>query len=98
MPTTPPELAYATTFHGDMIAVAQNTTIQPARPDTAALVAACYRHCNTENAYFSGLKVGPAGVSLEGSLVSWFFRDGTAPAYLVDGCAGFNCGAGCPAV
>jgi hypothetical protein len=38
------------------------------------------------------------GVTLERATLSWFFNESSVPAYVVESCKGFNCGAQCPSV
>jgi hypothetical protein len=63
--------------------------------DRAAVLPGCHKHCNTlTGTTWATLTVD--GHSLQESVASWFFGDGTSPAYLEDSCDGYNCGPGCP--
>lgn len=97
VPTTGPELAYAETFRtftrGNASAdVPNNGTV-------AAMLPACYKHCNTESSTFATLQTN--GYTLEQAVVSWWATvtgsAATVPRYVQDNCTGFNCGTGCPA-
>lgn len=94
VPTTQQQLDYAQSFHDELLVVAVNDTVGPARTGTAALIPACYHHCITEASLFTQMAVN--GTTMEQATVSWFFGDGSAPAYVIDRCAGFNCGSYCP--
>lgn len=109
-PKSPAELAFAEVFRNDTRFYAAADTITPARAGTAAMLPACYKHCNTEGSTWSTLLTN--GVSLEQAVAAWFFgsssfssqksNDGGAlgadavPQFIVDDCQGFNCGTGCP--
>lgn len=98
-PSSPAQLDYALTFHNRTIQAATADVIQPARPQTAALLPACFKHCNTEASTFATLLTN--GVSLENATVAWYFqKQGAAPSpvppYIVEQCSTFNCGTDCP--
>jgi hypothetical protein len=95
VPKTPQQLAYAETFRNATRFYAGADTILPARAGTAALLPACFKHCSTEDPSFTTLATD--GVTFQDATVSWFFGTKTAPAYVMDNCTGFNCGADCPA-
>ena len=67
-----------------------------AKAGTAVLAPACYKHCNTQSPTFSTLETN--GVSLEMAVSSWFYGTRAVPQFVVEDCAGFNCGTDCPAV
>ncbi len=92
--STPEELAFNEAFRNFTYESALRDTINPARAGTAALLPACYMHCNTEGARFETMLT--EGVTLEQATLSWFFSDASVPAYVVEGCKGFNCGPHCP--
>ena len=61
--------------------------------DHAAMLPACFKHCNTKTATWSSLTVDD--ITLETAVASWFFGDGKTPAYIKDTCEGWACGPGC---
>ena len=93
-PTTPGELAYAELFRSQTVRNATADTITPALPGTAAMLPACYKHCNTETSMWATLLTN--GVSLEAAVTCWFLGSTAVPPFIVDSCKGFNCGVGCP--
>ena len=94
-PTTPAELDYANTFRAGLRAAAEKTIINPARQGTAALLPACFHHCNTMGPTFSTATTN--GVTLEAALAGWLFGLPSGRGrFIEEQCAGFACGAGCP--
>lgn len=93
-PTTAPQLAYAEKFRNATRAAAARDVISPARAGTSALLPACFKHCNTGSSTFYTSKTN--GVSLEDMVVAWFMGSTSTPAYVVENCAGLNCGHDCP--
>jgi hypothetical protein len=91
---TPEELAYDETFRAKTLLTANEDTINPNVPGTAALLPACFKHCNTQTSTFSSLMTN--GVSLEMAVSSWFYESKSVPQYITESCKGFNCGADCP--
>jgi hypothetical protein len=95
-PKTPSELAYANAFRAALRGSAQNTVLAPARAGTAALLPACYHHCNTQGASFATATTN--GVTLQDVVASWFTAlPGGAGQFVMEDCTGFKCGQGCPA-
>jgi O-palmitoleoyl-L-serine hydrolase len=97
---TPAERVYDELFRSATRSAALADTITPAQPGTAAVLPACYKHCATEDPGFASITVGSSGVSLETAVAAWMYGEGaaTTPRFVMDDCAGFNCGATCPAV
>lgn len=93
---TPAQLLYNEAFRNLTLAFASRDTIGPARPGTAALLPACFMHCNTQGERFETMET--EGVTLQRATLSWFFNESSVPAYVVESCKGFNCGAQCPSV
>jgi len=91
---TPEQLAYDETFRAMTLLTANEDTINPDIPGTAALLPACFKHCNTQSSTFSTLKTN--GVSLEMAVSSWFYDSKVVPQYIAETCKGFNCGTDCP--
>ena len=91
---TPEELVFNEAFRNFTYESAFRDTINPARTGTAALLPACFMHCNTEGARFETMQT--EGVTLERATLSWFFSEASVPAYVVESCKGFNCGPHCP--
>ncbi len=96
-PATPSELAYANAFRQELRASAVGAVLAPRRAGTAALLPACYHHCNTEGPSFATATTN--GVTLQDALAGWFFAlpGAGGDAYVMEDCTGFNCGADCPA-
>lgn len=110
-PSTPAQLAFAQTFHNATISAALTDVIVAPPPNAAALLPACFKHCNTETTTFSTLATD--GFTLEQAVVSWFFAitaqtrklsearttrvSQSAPRFIIENCSGFNCGNDCPA-
>jgi hypothetical protein len=92
-------LAYAENFRILTVQAAQKETITPENPGTAALLPACYKHCNTEGSTFSSIISG-GQLSLEMAVTNWFFGDSSDASlrYYVESCSGFNCGVDCPSL
>lgn len=95
-PKTPSQLAYAEQFRNNTRVMANTDVIFPAKPRTAALLPACFKHCNTGSSTFSTLKTD--GVSLEDMTVAWFTGSGATPKFVLENCTGLNCGNDCPSV
>lgn len=93
-PKTPQQLAYANTFRADVRASASSTILTPARAGTAALLPACYHHCNTGGSTFTTAKTN--GVSLEDVVSGWFGGLPAAGKFVMEDCNGFACGQNCP--
>jgi hypothetical protein len=107
---TPAQLAFDEAFRNETRTYALVDTITPARKGTAALLPACYKHCNTEGSTFSTLAT--QGVTLEMSTAAWFIglnngqgvseqvkgQVAAVPQFLMEDCTGFNCGTDCPQV
>ena len=93
-PQSADELAYAEGFRNNTRTAAARDVIAPAREGTAALLPACFRHCNTGGSTFTTATTN--GVSLEDATVSWFSGSGAAPQFIVEDCEGLNCGHDCP--
>lgn len=97
---TPAQLAYDEYFRNITRFSAYKDTITPAKTGTAALLPACFKHCNTQDYHFQTLATN--GVTLEQATVNWFWnrqcKDSTIPSYIVEDCVGFNCGTNCPQV
>jgi len=109
---TPSQLAYDEYFRNITRFSAFKDTITPATPGTAALLPACFKHCNTQDPQFATLTTN--GVTLEQATVNWFWYNrrnnnnnnnnnndnkvSAIPAYIVEDCTGFNCGTTCPQV
>ena len=94
-PTDAPSRAYCEAFRNDTSFWLKRDTPTGPGLDQAVFAPACFHHCCTDSSVWHTLNVG--GVAVEKALTSWFFGDASVPAYLQDTCAGFNCGAGCPA-
>ena len=94
-PTTPAQIAYANTFRGELRAAAEAAIIRPARAGTAAMLPACFHHCNTGGASFSTAATN--GVTLEAALAEWLFNLPAKGQFIEEQCTGFACGKGCPA-
>lgn len=92
------QIAYDELFRNLTRQHADDDTVTPSKPHTAALLPACYKHCNTQPSTFRTASTN--NVTLEQATVSWFFGPSvySAPAYVVEDCAGFNCGNDCPAL
>lgn len=97
VPQTPAQLAYAEEFRtytrGNASADMPNTSV------VAAMLPACYKHCNTEGSTFATLAT--LGYTLENAVVSWWAAvtgggGASVPKFVQDNCSGFNCGTGCP--
>lgn len=93
--STPEQLAYDESFRNRTVFTVNDETIYPKKPGSAALLPACFKHCNTQTSTFSTLKTN--GVSLEMAVSSWFYETKLVPQYIVETCKGFNCGSDCPA-
>jgi hypothetical protein len=94
-PASAAELAYANTFRADLRAAAEATVLGPHRPGTAALLPACYHHCNTQGSTFATATTD--GVTLEGVLAKWFAAlPGGEGQMVMEDCTGFACGKDCP--
>jgi len=93
-PTGAPQLTYAEQFRAATRNTANTEVVTPARHGTAAMLPACFHHCNTEKPTFSSQHTN--GVTFETAVATWFFQGGAAPAYVVEDCTGFNCGNQCP--
>lgn len=95
VPKSPAELAYAETFRNNTRVDFARDVVTPNGPGkNAALLPACYKHCNTEGSTFATLITN--GQSLEAALVSWWTGSGAAAQYIVENCTGLNCGSTCP--
>ena len=94
---TPQQLAYCESFRNlTRASFFQDVVVQNGPGKNAALLPACYKHCNTEGSTFSTLATN--GVTLEAAVAAWFFSEGTAQQYVQEDCKGFNCGTDCPSV
>ena len=94
---TPQQLAYCESFRNlTRASFTQDVVVDRPPGKNAALLPACYKHCNTEGSTFATLVTN--GVSLEKAVASWFFGEGSAPQYIVEDCKGFSCGTTCPPV
>jgi len=91
-PTTAPQLAYAETFRNRTRAAFARDVAARAPPAAAALLPACYHHCNTMGDTFSTAHTN--GVTLEDAVAAWL--DAGSTAYNVEECRGFACGTECP--
>ena len=93
-PSTPAQLSYAEGFRNSTRAAASALVI-PA--GSAALLPACYKHCNLEDATIATISTN--GWTLLDFLLTWGF-DGSpaAPAFIMEDCSGFDCGHTCPPV
>lgn len=91
-PKTPEGLSWAEGFRNATSFWAREEVPRDSA-DYAAMLPACFKHCNTKTATWGTLTVD--GVTLEAATASWFFGDATAPAYLEDTCEGWACGPGC---
>jgi len=94
-PTTPAQIAYANAFRAQLRAAAEGAIINPAREGTAAVLPACFHHCNTGGASFSTATTN--GVTLEAAVAGWLFGLPAKGQFIEEQCAGFACGKGCPA-
>ena len=94
---TPQQLAYCESFRNlTRASFSQDVVVQNGPGKNAALLPACYKHCNTQGSTFATLKTN--GVSLQTAVTAWFYGEGSAPQYNLENCTGFNCGTDCPAV
>jgi hypothetical protein len=95
-PATAAEIAYANGFQKDVRALASTTVLGPARAGTAALLPACYHHCNTGGSTFATATTD--GVTLQDVVAGWFsgLPGGTTGKFVMEDCLGFKCGKGCP--
>jgi hypothetical protein len=84
--TSRSQLAYAGEFRSATEAAARAAVIGPSRPGTAALLPACYKHCNTEDSGFSELATH--GVTLEAATAAWYNGLLSAAAAASPGSAG----------
>jgi len=94
---TPAQLQFCEEFRNATRASFAADVVQQDGPGrNAGLMPACYKHCNTEGSTFGTLLTN--GVSLETAVSAWFFGEGAAKQFVVEDCAGFNCGTDCPSV
>ena len=98
---TPQQRAYCETFRNATRADFAADVVKPNGPGkNAGLLPACYKHCNTEGSTFSTLAT--TGVTLQDAVAAWWGAAGAGaaavPQYIVEDCAGFNCGTDCPKV
>ena len=94
---TPQQLAYCESFRNlTRASFSKDVVVQNGPGKNAALLPACYKHCNTEGSTFSTLATN--GVTLEAAVAAWFFSEGAAQQYVQEDCQGFNCGTDCPSV
>lgn len=89
------QVAYDEEFRNLTHTFARVDTDAASTKDLAVTLPACHKHCNTLTGN-TWSTLTTQGVSLEAAVASWFFGDGTAPAYLEDTCKGYACGPGCP--
>lgn len=93
-PNTSAQLAFAAGFSNATKAAAAADTIAPARPGTAALLPACFKHCNTQSSTFSAavtLAADGQGWTLQNATTAWFFGlgQGQAPGTVQAGAAAY---------
>ena len=95
-PQTAAEIAYANDFRADLRAAAAAAVLGPSRAGTAALLPACFHHCNTGGSTFATATTN--GVTLQGVLADWFFGLGAGRRgpFVMEDCSGFACGKDCP--
>ena len=70
---TPEKQVFNEAFRNFTYESAFRDIINPARTGTAALLPACFMHCNTEGARFETMQT--EGVTLERAALSWFFSE-----------------------
>ena len=92
-PKTASGLAYAEEFRNLTHTWAALDVPVGKKIDHAAMLPACFKHCNTLKSTWQTLTVD--GVTLQEAVTSWFFQEGGISSYLEDTCEGWNCGPGC---
>ena len=91
------ERAYCETFrNATRSSFASDVVSKDGPGKNGGLLPACFKHCNTEGSTFGTIATN--GVTLEQAIASWFFGEGSAAQFIVEDCAGFNCGTDCPPV